>query len=130
MAKIFKNLISAIILIFFLVNLVSAAGLVPCSGINCTVCHFFVLLKNIIDFLVKMVMPPLAGLMFLIGGIMMLSGGASEDNYKKGKGIMKNALIGVVIVLSSWVIVNTLIVFFGRSIDNFQVDSWFKVRCL
>ncbi len=134
MNKIWKNLICAAILSFLLIGSASAAweGIVPCFGVGegrCTVCHFLVLLKNILDFLVKMVMPPLAGLMFLVGGIMMIAGGASEENYKKGKDIMKNALIGVVIVLASWAIVNTLIVTFGRAVEGFTPLSWWKVKC-
>ncbi|MDD2730619.1 MAG: hypothetical protein PHW33_00640 [Candidatus Portnoybacteria bacterium] len=129
MSKFSKNLAGAAILTFLLVGTASTAAIVPCTGLDCTICHFLVMLKNILDFLVKMVMPPLAGLMFLVGGIMMIAGGASEENYKKGRDIMKNALIGVLIVLASWAIINTLIVTFGRAVDGFTPISWWKVEC-
>lgn len=99
---------------FFLVIPASqAAGLVPCEGTDCKVCHLFKLVTNIIEFLFKQIALPLAGLMFLIGGIMMISSGGTETRYKKGKEILVNTLIGLVIVLSAFAIVNTLIMFFA-----------------
>jgi len=88
-------------------------GLVPCNGPNCTVCHLFKLIVNITEFLFKQVALPLAGLLFLIGGIMMISAGGVESRYKKGKDILINTLIGLVIVLAAFAIVNTLMMFFA-----------------
>ncbi len=107
----------------------SAASLVPdCAGSTCTVCHLLQLISNIVLFLVRDVMPPLAGLLFLIGGIMMIAAGGSEERYKKGKQIVINTAIGAVIVLASWLIVNSLITTIGTAanIPGFEVEDWWK----
>lgn len=105
-----------------------AAGLVPnCAGSTCTVCNFLQLISNIAYFIVKDVMPPLAGLLFLIGGIIMIASAGSEERYKKGKKVIVNTGIGVVIVLTSWVIVNTLITTLGKSsVAGMQVQNWWQ----
>ena len=76
--------------------------------------------------MLKSIVAPLAGLMFLVGGIMIVSDGGSGNRMKKGKEIIKNTLIGAVIALSAWAIVNTLIMAFGSG----QISSnWWSVQC-
>lgn len=106
-----------------------AAGLVPCTGSDCTICHFLKMIHDVLFFVVYKIVAPLAGLLFLIGGIMMMLSGASEDWLKKGKELCKNTLIGILIILSSWVIVNTLITTFGVRVGGFIPSSWNEVNC-
>jgi len=117
----------ALSVVLFFAQTAAAAGLVPCSGgYDCTLCDLLKLIVNIANFMVKDVLPPLAGLLFLIGGIMMVVSAGSEERYKKGKQVLVNTAIGVVIVLGSWVIVNTIIVTLGKNVDTFQADSWWN----
>jgi len=110
---------------FFLAIPVSqAAGLVPCNGPNCTVCHLFKLVVNVTEFLFKQIALPLAGLMFLVGGIMMMLAGGSETRFKNGKEILINTLFGLVIVLAAFAIVNTIIMFFG---SGEIANGWWQV---
>ncbi|MBU1102114.1 pilin [Patescibacteria group bacterium] len=123
----FKLILPLLYLFFAKVSL--AAGLVPCGNPGeqaCTVCHLLKLLSNIALFIVRTAMPPLAGLLFLIGGIMMIASAGSEERYKKAKAIIINTAIGVVIVLGSWVIVNTIIVTLGQNVAGFQVENWWQ----
>lgn len=106
-----------------------AAGFVPCRGESCTPCYLLVMVSDIINFMIRDLAFPLAGLLFLIGGIMMVMSSASENNYKKGKTIIVNTLIGVVIVLAAWAIVNTLIVTIGSNVAGVRVERWWKVNC-
>jgi len=115
-----------ILLVLFFAQTTAAAGLVPCNGPDCTLCDILKLISNIATFVVQAVMPSLAGLLFLIGGIIMVASAGSEERYKKGKQVLVNTAIGVVIVLGSWVVVNTIIVTLGKSVDTFQVDSWWN----
>ena len=114
----------------------SAAGFVPCTGTGangttkCDVCQIFEMISNIYGFIVKIIMPILAGLLFLWGGIMMVFAGASEESYKKGSAIFKNTAIGVIIVLISWLVVNTILVEFVRSSSSFSPGAWWQgVKC-
>ena len=105
----------------------SAAGLVPCRGSGCTPCYLMKMVSDIINFMTLDVAFPLAGLLFLIGGLMMVMSSASENNYKKGKTIIVNTLIGVVIVVAAWAIINTLIVTIGSNIGGVQVEKWWNI---
>jgi len=108
---------------------VSAAGLVPCSGPDCNACSLLQLISNVINFIVLDITMPLAGLLFLIGGIMMVAAGGSEEWFKKGKKVFLDTVIGVLIILGSWVIVNTLITTFGSSVEGFVPINWWNVKC-
>lgn len=108
----------------------SAAGdIIPCTGTGstaCTPCHIFQLIGNIIRFILTSIVAPLAGLLFLIGGIMMAAAGGSEERYKKGRKILLDTLIGVVIALAAWAIVNTVIVTIGNPSGNINPADWWK----
>jgi|SRR3989338_11321664 len=120
---------SVFILLFLAVSPVSAAGLVPCSGPDCNPCSLLQLISNVVNFIVLDITMPLAGLLFLIGGIMMVAAGGSEERFKKGKKVFVDTVIGVLIILGSWVIVNTLITTFGSSVEGFVPINWWNVKC-
>lgn len=124
-----KYFLGALILAFIIPQLVLAAGLVPCSGANCTTCDLLKLVSNIASFVVKDVAIPLAGLLFLASGIMMVVSGGSEERFKKGRLMMINTLIGIVIVFASWVLVNALITSFAVNTNGVTVENWYTVKC-
>lgn len=89
-----------------------AQGLVPCGGAGqnpCSICDLGILTINVTNFLIKKIAIPLAGLMILVGGLMIMIGSASEERVKVGKKILTNAIIGVIIVFMSWILVDTAI---------------------
>ena len=49
-----------------------------------------------------------AVLMMAVGGFMMMFGGIKEDRYNKGKSMIINAAIGLVFVLSAYILVTTV----------------------
>lgn len=112
-------------------GIVTCAGPVAIGGLPaCSLCTFLQMINRIVVFLVRDVTAPLAGLLFLVGGIMMVASGGSEDRFKKGKEMFKNTAIGVLIVLASWAIVNTLITTFGANVAGFVPGDWWNVTCL
>ncbi len=62
--------------------------------------------------------------MFVWGGFLWLTAGGEEGRVKSGWTTLTNAVIGLVIVLSSWVIINTIILSF-TSPGQFQVAKLF-----
>ena len=69
-----------------------AGGLVPCEGLDCTWCDLFQLFKNIIDFAL-MIIFPLAAVMIVYGGFLIMTGGplpnvTNVPSLKRGKGFM------------------------------------------
>lgn len=92
----------------------------------CTRCDSFKLAHNVISFILYGLVPPVAAVLFIAGGLMILLAGAYPAWIATGKKIFWNTFIGLLIILASWLIVNTFIQSFGPD----QVKgSWFKFTC-
>jgi hypothetical protein len=88
-----------------------AAGLVPCKD-NCTINDFFVLIKKIIDFLVQDIALPVAVVVLIYAGIMILTSGGNEGKKSKGTDALWFAVWGMLITFAAWLIVDTIIKWF------------------
>ncbi|PJE57994.1 MAG: hypothetical protein COU81_03145 [Candidatus Portnoybacteria bacterium CG10_big_fil_rev_8_21_14_0_10_36_7] len=118
---------------------VLARGLVPCGGAGeaeCNACYVFVMFKNVFDFIAFTLTPPAALLMFVVGGIFYVLGGSGAGSGKEGnslltkaKSIFWSAVIGVVIVYTSWLIVDTIILIIGTKTANFVSQNWYTFTC-
>ena len=103
--------------------------IVPCGisdGPACTTCDLFKTVKNVIDFVLYGITGPIAAFMIVWAGGMMLLGGAKPDLYSKGKTTLTNTLIGVSIILLSWLVTNTLIKSLAAGNDY---DAWYEFSC-
>lgn len=105
------------------------AALVPCGGSKdpCTWCHFGQLIENIIDFLMYLVFP-LAVLMIIIGGILIMTSGGSSARFSKGKEMVTGAVIGILIALISWIIIDTIIATLAGGWSGFKIVPWNKIN--
>lgn len=98
-------------------NVAGAQGLVPCGtevkdgAITnpCKICHLFELVSIIVNFITYNIAAPLATIMLIYGGVMLIISGGSEDRKKKGLNAIWAAVWGLVIVFGAWLIVNTII---------------------
>lgn len=130
MKKISKFLIPGLIFIFILFILVIPAvssaynlgdPLVPkCSenpvtkqcgwGWN----ELLLLLDNLITFMLKFMAIPIAAIMFAYAGLLLVTaGGEAAHAREKAKGIFLNAVIGLIIAVSAWLIVSTILWILG-----------------
>ncbi len=92
----------------------------------CTRCDTFKLAENVIDFTLKGLVPPVAAVLFIAAGLMILLAGANQSLYANGITIFKSTFWGLVIILSSWMITNT----FLKSFAPDQADApWNKLIC-
>jgi len=103
-------------------------GTLDTKGVSCQFCHFFVLLKEIINFVLKLVIA-VSVLMLTIGGFLFFLGGGDPGQTQKAKEIMKAALIGLAIMFASWVIINTIFMFMGVQGWTGLQEGWFKIDC-
>jgi len=85
-------------------NLVNGAYANPCN-FN----FLMTLINNIITFLLFVIATPLAALCFVYAGFLMIFSGGSSEKVTKAKAIIKNVVIGYVIGLAAWLIVNTIL---------------------
>lgn len=120
------------VLLFLLVANVAFAGIVPCGGSTgkvCNACYVLKTVTNIYDFITVTLFPPVAVLMFAIAGIMFFTSGGSEDRLTKAKGVLWATIIGVIIILASYLIVHTVINLIGTATTGFDPASWSTFTC-
>ena len=67
---------------------------------------------NVLQFLLG-IAGVLALIMLVVGGIMYLTSAGDEERIDNGKKIFKNALIGVIIIMTSMVLVRQIAAFFA-----------------
>jgi len=144
------------ILFFSLIPAQTQAGLVPCGAAEddpntrdidesqpCQLCHFFVMFERIIRFLLFDIVPPLAILMIVIGGVMFMfahfGGGEILPGGVKGgptllgqaKRLMSSVIISLIIIYGAWVIINTFFQIIGVATwEGWSLkEGWWKIEC-
>jgi len=131
--KISTFLTVILIFTFLIFNFAQAAqaGLVPCgpgkTKAECQWEDFFQLAKNIIDFLMYIVIP-LATVMIVAGGIFILTAGDSTSRVAKGKEIITSAVVGLLIALLSWLVIDTIIKIVAVGWDGLEIGPWNKLK--
>lgn len=103
----------------------------------CTLCHLFLTMKRIVDFLVIYFVVPLGIWMLALGGAIMLTAGGAPEKISQGRKILTTALIGVVIFFAAWIIVNTILAFIttggppvpGTTGFRIFVTPWNEINC-
>lgn len=131
-----KLLILFVLMIFagfvFCPEYSDAAGLVPCGGKDedpCTLCHLFIGINNILTWMRNVLVA--VGTFAIVGaGILYIVSAGSQQMMETAKTMIKQALIGVAVVLGSWLIVNTVMnVLSVRSDLGVSATSWNKFEC-
>ncbi|MEK7124608.1 MAG: hypothetical protein AAB877_02940 [Patescibacteria group bacterium] len=97
-------------------------GLVPCGQLPscpCGLSDLFEMILRIFNFLVLDIATPLAGLMIIIGGVLLIISGGGRPSIpgapgsptlaNKGKDIIKWTVIGIVLIWSSYIIVDVVL---------------------
>ncbi len=141
MKKIFFIIFLLLIFTSLVPNLADAS-LVPCgsriddtttSEIDesqpCTLCHFFVLFGNVIDFLMIQIVPPLAILIIVYGGIKFMIAGESKEKVDEAKKLMKAVIIGLFIIFGAWIFLNAFFSAIGVQEWTGLKDGWSIINC-
>lgn len=104
--------IALIILVLF-PDASSAQGFVPCDGssanggVACTECHFVDMANEILKWLIGILFIVFA-IVMAIGGFGLVTSGGNPEAKSAAKSKMVNALVGIIIVLSAWLLVDTV----------------------
>jgi len=95
----------------------------------CTLCDIFVMAKNIIKFLMDLIIV-IAPIFVVIGGIIILTAGIKPDQVALGKKIITSALVGIVIALLAWVVLGTLFNVLAKPAGEDGMPwAWNKIEC-
>ncbi len=116
----------------------------PCGGAGeppCQLCHLFVMLDSVLDFIILRLTPIVAVLMLVISGVMfmvanfsgaeMLPGGAQggPQLLSQAKKTLTAAAFGLVIIFSAWIIINTFLGFIGVNTWTGLESGWWQINC-
>lgn len=128
----FLLIFSLSVLFFFLSPLYVAAestGLIPCGGTGqppCELCHFFVLLERIIKFIWFTLIPSVAVLLLVIGGIMFYLAVGDPSKLNQAKSLFSSVIIGLIIVYGAWYLVNMFFLMIGVAEWTGLEQGWFQ----
>ena len=87
-----------------------------------------VVATNIINLLTQVALS-LAVLMMVWGGIQLAIAGGSEEKVAEGKKTLTQAVIGLAIVLASWLIINELLKLLAGTTGNTNFLPWNQITC-
>jgi len=111
-----KKIILSVILLslFFMPVMANAQGLVPCGNSPdgsdaCTINDFFIMLGRIFNFVLTWIVTPLATLMLIIGGLMILASAGNPGLAGKGKQTLIWAIVGMALAFGAWIIINFIL---------------------
>jgi len=111
--------------------IVSAAGLVPCGGPDedpCTACDLLILFQNVLKKALEIAFLIVIG-SIVYGGFRWIFSGGNETSIKTGQKIITNAIIGIVIILTAWLIVNTVFWLIKTIGGKDYTGTWFHIDC-
>jgi hypothetical protein len=128
-----KYLLTTLTLVFFVFPEMSQAqGLISadlCDGTTCSACHLVELGNNLIKWLIGLVMMLFAVLAVWAGFGLVTSGG-NPSALQDAKSRFTNAFIGLLIVLSAWMVVDTLMRGLVGNGGNFTgAGPWSQIQC-
>ncbi len=85
-------------------------GLVPaCEGKDCNWDQLMTLVDNILNFLLNVMVIPIAAIMFAYAGFLLVTSGGDPGRRSKAKSIFINVLIGLIIAVGAWALVKLLL---------------------
>lgn len=109
----YRLLTAAFALAISLPALAGAAGLpdriVPCTGIKCSCGDLVLLAQNVLNTAIYFAVF-ISAVLFAWAGWKMISGKSmgSGEGISEAKGVLWNVMIGLVIILAAWLLVDTL----------------------
>lgn len=85
-----------------------AGGLVQCSGTDCNWCSLMDTINAVINWLIILLIA-LTTVLFVIAGLRLVTSAGDPSAMQSAKSMLTNTVIGFVIILSSWLVIDTLL---------------------
>lgn len=96
--------------VLMILPLMMFAQLVPCGmgDSQCTLCHLWLLISNVINFILRDIVLPVSVIAIIIAGILFITAGGSESQIGQAKSVFTGVVWGIVIAFGAWLIVDTI----------------------
>ncbi len=101
-------------------------SLVPCDGPDCNFCHIFVMFSNLVNFVLFQIVPPMAILLLVSGGLVFYFSAGDSKKTDLAKNVIKSTIIGIFLVYFAWSIVILVFTVAGAAQWN---GWWYNVTC-
>ncbi len=96
---------------------------------ECTLCHLFLMLKNVFDLILSLLII-VSILLITIGGVVYIVSTGNSNLTGIAKNIITKTLIGFAVMLISWLLVFTLLTFLSTGdMVGKDADHWFEFTC-
>lgn len=111
----------------------AAAGLVPCGGPGepaCQMCYFVTLMDKIIGWLVA-ILSVIVSIVIVVAGLKMVTSSGNVSAKEDAKRLVTNAIIGFIIVLAAWLLVDIIMRMLLTGEDGSIEDygPWSTIQC-
>ena len=111
----------------------TGTALVPCGRSGqpqCTLCHFVVGFKGLVDFGMKIVVY-LAMTAVFISGIFYILAFTDEGMVKRAKEMLTGTLVGFAFVVTGWLIINVTLWVLSANVSMGQsaTSKWYEIKC-
>ena len=107
-------------------------GFVTCTGLDCQFCHLISTGQNVLNWLV-LILAVVAGLLFAYAGLTLVTSAGNRAAQEKARNIFNNVIIGYIIVLAGWLLVDTafkMLVDQSMLAEDAEIGPWNRVACL
>lgn len=109
----------------------SVGGDGKCTGgtptlIYCQFCHFFVMLNNIIKYILGNIVPPLAILFLVIAGVLFYTSQGKPDATGKARKAIEGVVIGLTLVYGAYMLVGLFLSVLGVA-EWTGLAEWAKI---
>ena len=102
--------------------------LITCEGNGCRLCDLVFLGQMLINFMV-MIGSIVATIGFIWAGFLLVTSGGNQESRSKAKGIFTDVVVGLVIMLTGFIVVNTIMLMLvDQSFLNPR--NWWNVPCV
>jgi len=110
-------------------------GLVPCGRYSdnpetswderqpCTLCHLFLMLKLILEFLLKLALI-IVILFIIISGLLFIFSLGSPEMLTRAKSALTRAIAGFAIIFLAWLVIDT-----AMNVMGWNKGKWYEVAC-
>jgi len=95
------------------------------AAVGCSVCDSIIVASNIVNNIAVPLGIILAVVFIVYGALRMMTSFGSESNFGEARKVITSAVIGLVIILCGWLIINTVFHILTGSI-NFP---WAQIQC-
>ncbi|USN88533.1 MAG: TrbC/VirB2 family protein [Candidatus Nomurabacteria bacterium] len=126
----FLPVIALIVLLFVSPDASVGAGLAPnCAGATCGSCDVVAMANNIVKWLIGVLFVIFA-IMVAAGGFGLVTSGGNQAAKEAAKSRISNAIIGIVLVLAAWLLVDTLMrALLSGTEGKINGNFWYTIEC-